>query len=63
MKTNPWLLVLDLIESEAVPAKQSSSNIQHLRQQVRAVKNKLVFCLTKIAAKPAKTSAPKQQKH
>jgi len=23
MKKNPWLLVLDLIESEAVPAKQS----------------------------------------
>jgi len=28
MKTNPWLLVLDLIESEAVPAKQSLSKAQ-----------------------------------
>jgi len=37
MKTNPWLLVLDLFESEAVPAKQSLSNIQHLWQQVRKV--------------------------
>jgi len=35
MKTNPWLLVLDLFEYEAVPAKQSLSNIQHLWQQVR----------------------------
>jgi len=35
MKTNPWLLVLHLFESEAVPAKQSLSNIQHLWQQVR----------------------------
>jgi len=51
MKTNPWLLVLDLIESEVVPAKQSLSNIQHLWQQVRAVQKKLVFCLTKTAAK------------
>jgi len=23
MKTNPWLLVLDMFESEAVPAKQN----------------------------------------
>jgi len=30
MKTNPWLLVLDLIESEAVPAKQSLSKAQYL---------------------------------
>ena len=35
MKTNPWLLVLDLFESEAVPGKQSLSHIQHLWQQVR----------------------------
>jgi len=35
MKTNPWLLVLNLFEFEAVPAKQSLSNIQHLWQQVR----------------------------
>jgi len=26
MKTNPWLLVLDLIESEAIPAKQHIYN-------------------------------------
>jgi len=30
MKTNPWLLVLDLIESEAVPARQSLSKAQYL---------------------------------
>jgi len=30
MKPNPWLLVLDLIESGAVPAKQSLSNAQYL---------------------------------
>jgi len=30
MKTNPWLLVLDLFESEAVPAKQSLSKAQYL---------------------------------
>jgi len=35
MKTNPWLLVLDLFESKAIPAKQSLSNIQHLWQQIR----------------------------
>jgi len=35
MKTNPWLFVLDLFESETVPAKQFLSNIQHLWQQVR----------------------------
>jgi len=32
MKTNPWLLVLDLIESEAVLAKQGLSNVQYLWQ-------------------------------
>jgi len=35
--------VLDLIESEAVPAKQSLSNIQHLWQQVRAVQKTCVL--------------------
>jgi len=30
MKTNPWLLVLDLIESEAVSARQSLSKAQYL---------------------------------
>jgi len=30
MKTNPWFLVLDLIESEAVFAKQSLSKAQYL---------------------------------
>jgi len=30
MKTNPWLLVLDLIESKAVSAKQSLRKAQYL---------------------------------
>jgi len=30
MKTNPWLLVLDVIESKAVPARQSLSKAQYL---------------------------------
>jgi len=30
MKTNPWLLVLDLIESEAIHARQSLSKAQYL---------------------------------
>ena len=36
MKTNPWLLMLDLIESEAVPVKNNIYTIQcFLQQQVR----------------------------
>jgi len=30
MKTNPWLLVLVLIESEAVPARKSLSKAQYI---------------------------------
>jgi len=63
MKTNPWLLVLDFIESEAVLAKQSLSNIQHLWQQVRAVQKTCVFSLTKTAEKPAAKTNQNQQKH
>jgi len=37
MKTNPWLLVLDLFEFEAEPAKQSLSKAQYI---VRAVNQK-----------------------
>jgi len=33
MKTNPWLLVLDLIEFEAVPAKNNTYTIQCILQQ------------------------------
>jgi len=56
MKTNPWLLVLDLFESEAVPAKQSLSNIQHLWQQVR-ITHLAFFCITNTAEK----NQPKRQ--
>jgi len=43
MKSNPWLLVLDLFESEVVPAKNSLTNIQHLWQQVRTTHNSCVL--------------------
>jgi len=67
MKTNPLLLMLDLFESEAVPAKQSLSNIQHLWQHVRAIQKACVL-LNQNSRKTSsqnqlKTSAPKQQKH
>jgi len=57
MKTNPWLLELDLFESEAVPAKQSLSNIQHLWQQVRAVQKTCVL----LNQNNRKTSSQNQQ--
>jgi len=60
--------VLDLFESEAVPAKQSLSNIQHLYGSRLEHNKKLVFCLFKTVEKTSsqnqlKSAATKQQKH
>ena len=62
MKTNPWLLALDLFESEAVPAKQSLSNIQHLWQQVRIAHIACVL-LNQNSRKNQHTIKHQQQKH